>query len=270
MQSQRSSPLLPSEAQRALDIAIRAAQRAGQYIKTVWHAPRDIALKEDASLVTEVDLKCEALIRETLALHRPGEAILGEEGGGASPKEGLCWYVDPVDGTTNLAHHFPWICVSIALLEAGIPQAGVLYNPIQEHLFVAQRGKGATLNGSPLQVSTCSEMKDSLLATGFAIGSGVAGPYENMSALAKVLPRCHNIRRAGSAALDLAAVAAGWLDGFWEFGLHPWDSAAGWLMVEEAGGTLSKLDGSPYDPHVPEVVASNGKVHRELLAILNG
>ncbi|MDX9719289.1 MAG: inositol monophosphatase family protein [Myxococcota bacterium] len=249
------------------ELATQAAREAGTLIRAGWSMRPQIEVKQDDSLVTELDLAAEARIREILGSELN---ILGEEkGASAGEGEALWWYVDPVDGTSNLAHRFPWISISIALLEAGKPQLAVVYNPMSEHFFSAQRGKGAFLNGLPIAVSGCERLEQALLATGFPVGPHRDGVLPNLENFARMATRCHSIRRAGSAALDLAAVAAGWFDGFWELGLHPWDSAAGWLLVEEAGGRVSLVDGTDYDPHVPQIVASNGRLHAQMMSLLS-
>ncbi|PJB41283.1 MAG: inositol monophosphatase [Deltaproteobacteria bacterium CG_4_9_14_3_um_filter_63_12] len=264
--------------QRYFEIAKLAAHSAGETIRLALAEPLQIDIKSDDSLVTRIDMSCEAVLRELLERHSPECSVLGEEeglSGGNRPLDAVGgaqsearWYLDPVDGTTNMAHGFPWFCVSIGLIVDGQAEVGVVYNPVTNHFFEAMRGEGARLNGRPIAVSKTEHLGDALLATGFAPGRHQEGRVDNRVVFAEVLRRCHAIRRPGSAALDLASVAAGWFDGYWESGLHPWDSAAGWLLVEEAGGRVSKIDGSPFDPHVPRVLATNGLLHEELGAIL--
>lgn len=254
--------------QRYFDIAKLAAHSAGEFVKIAFSEPLHIDVKGDDSLVTRIDTGSEALLRELLTRHSPECGILGEEAGTSGVESSAMWYVDPVDGTTNMAHGFPWFCVSIALIVDGAPEVGVVYNPIAGHFFEALRGGGARLNGRPLKVSQTAQLSDALLATGFAPGRHQEGKVDNRVVFSQVLRRCHAIRRPGSAALDLASVAAGWFDGYWESGLHPWDSAAGWLLVEEAGGRVTKIDGSAFDPHVPRALATNSLLHEELGALL--
>lgn len=253
----------------AQDVAEIAARRAGEIIRHAWSQPRNIQKKGDANLVTDIDLRSEALLRTLLQRHTPGIPILAEEHGITGDTEAdTWWYVDPVDGTTNLAHRFPNVAVSIACLSGGEPIAGVVYNPIQDHLFRAARGHGAFLHGAPIHVSAIPTLSDALLATGFPPGYHQDASRNNIAAFTAFSARAGAMRRAGSAALDMAAVAAGWFDGFWEAHLSPWDTAAGWLLVREAGGRVSRFDGDPFDPHHPEVLASNGHLHEAMIAIL--
>ncbi len=265
--------LLPPERQRLFDIARLAAERAGAFIRSRWDEPRQIELKDDESLVTEIDRGAEAIIREVLLRHAPQSAILGEEEGVSGAQDDnedqVWWYVDPLDGTTNLAHGFPWVAVSIALIVHGQAEAAVVFNPILGHEFAALRDGGATLNGQPIQVSETDTIHDALLSTGFPVGQKNPLRFRNFDYARHIMGHCHALRRAGSAALDCAAVSAGWLDGFWELGLHAWDTPAGWLLVEEAGGQVTRLDGGAFDPHFPEIIATNGRIHDPLVALLS-
>jgi myo-inositol-1(or 4)-monophosphatase len=219
------------------------------------------------NLVTEMDRRAEAFIVERLLRAFPAHGILGEEGGERPGPSGYRWLIDPLDGTTNYAHGVPVFAVSVALEYHGIVELGVGYDPTRDECFVAERGRGARLNGEPIQVSATAKLDESLLATGF--------PYDirtttetNLAEYAALSLRSRAVRRLGSAVLDLCYVAAGRFDGFWELTLGPWDMAAGGLIVEEAGGRITDLGGGPWRLDTPAVVASNGQVHDQLLAAL--
>jgi myo-inositol-1(or 4)-monophosphatase len=214
-----------------------------------------------------MDARAEALVLDRLAQAFPADAVLAEEGGARSGTSGRRWIIDPLDGTTNYAHGVPMYAVSIALEHAGEVVLGVIFDPSHDELFVAERGAGASLNGRPLAVSSAAVLDEGLLATGF--------PYDirdtrdtNLSEYAAFSLRTRGVRRMGSAALDLAYVAAGRLDGYWELRLGPWDAAAGALLVEEAGGRITNLDGGRLDLEAPSVVASNGLIHEAMLHVL--
>lgn len=250
-----------------LQEAIIAARIAGQYQKSRFASSLVIEMKGDKNLVTEVDKESERLIVEHLRSRFPGHDIVAEEGDypqGGSP---FRWIIDPVDGTTNYAHGYPWFCSSIGLELDGELVAGVIYNPVYDELFTATKGGGAYLNGSRLSVSTRTPLKNSLLGTGFPYDCATdpANNFANFIAFQKM---ARGIRRAGAAALDLAYVAAGRLDGFWELKLKAWDVAAGVLMVREAGGVVTTFDGSSYDIFNDRIVASNGLIHDEMVAML--
>ncbi len=247
----------------------KAAFAAGKVLTDLFHKPHQIRYKGEIDLVTEADVAAEKVILDMFAKSCPDIAILSEESHAAyeSIPDAPLWIIDPLDGTTNFAHGFPWFAVSIAYAEKGQSLAGVIYAPMLDELFCACKGGGAWLNGKKITVSAASQMTRSLLATGF--------PYDVrqnsrsvMAALEKVLTCSQGIRRAGAAALDLASVACGRLDGFWEVKLKPWDTAAGLLLVQEAGGEVSDFQGGPYSPFLPEITASNGALHQELVALL--
>ena len=227
-----------------------------------------IEYKGDADLVTIADRESEILIRERIKARWPSHDILGEEQGLLDRGSDYRWYVDPLDGTTNFAHGFPVFCVSIALehqtLELkGERIAAVIYDPTRDELFSAEQGRGAQLNGESIHVSKTHTVKESLLATGFPSRKRHKNP--NIYFYHQITLHSHGVRRAGSAALDLCNVAAGRFDGFWEFNLNPWDTAAGVLIVEEAGGKVTRFNGSPFEIDSRETVASNGLVHEALL-----
>ena len=189
--------------------------------------------------------------------------LVGEEGTRNDTGADYRWYVDPLDGTTNFAHGYPVFCVSIALVRKDEQlEVGVLYDPTRDEMFAAERGQGATLNGKPIHVSQTAALAESLLGTGFPSHKRHKNP--NIHFYQQLTLRSHGVRRAGSAALDLANVASGRYDGFWEFNLNPWDTAAGALLVQEAGGTVTRFDGSPFRLDSREVLASNGLIHQEL------
>lgn len=247
-----------------------ALKEAGAILKSSLGERRIVAKKGELSLVTETDRRSEEVIVGTILSHFPDHALLTEE----SPPRGKSpyrWIVDPLDGTTNFAHTYPVAAVSIALEDHGVIHYGGVYDPFREELFYAERGQGATLNGLPLVVSQNPTLENSLLATGF--------PYDRRRHADKYLApfkafmmQVHGVRRMGAAALDLAYVAMGRYDGFWELKLNLWDIAAAWLLIEEAGGKLSDFSGRPLtvpkDPMVPQLVASNGFIHDEMLEVL--
>ena len=251
-------------------VAVDAARAAGRLLREHVDEPRRIAYKgRPTDLVTEMDGRAEALIVERLRRAFPDDAILAEELGAAPGPSGRRWLVDPLDGTTNYAHGLPIFAVSVALEREGRVELAVAYDPTRDELFVAERGAGATLNDVPLAVSGTATLGESLLVTGF--------PYDirtttdtNLPEYAAFSVRARAVRRLGSAVLDLAYVAAGRFDGYWELRLGPWDVAAGVLLVEEAGGRVTDLEEGPLDLDAPRVVASNGLVHPELLTVLAG
>ncbi|OYD06209.1 inositol monophosphatase [Paludifilum halophilum] len=222
-------------------------------------------------LVTEVDQECEKIIRETLQASYPDHQVLGEEGveaGSEASRAALeaareaeyLWIIDPIDGTTNFVHRFPFFCVSIGIAHQGEIIAGVIFDPVQNELFVAEKGKGATLNGERIRVSQEKTLETSLLATGFPAGIREARQV-NINGILELGTKCRNIRTAGSAALHLAYVASGRLTGFWEIDLNAWDLAAGALLVKEAGGRVTDTTGQPYHIGVRNILATNGLIH---------
>jgi myo-inositol-1(or 4)-monophosphatase len=245
-----------------LEIAIEVAREAGAILREEYHRPVQIQYKGDVDLVTQADRRSEQAIVSRLTQHFPDHAIAAEEGTGHEGKSEFRWHVDPLDGTTNFAHGYPCFCVSIALAQGDTPLVGVVYNPIYEELYAAARGEGATLNGRPIAVSKVSTLATSLLCTGFPVHKRLANP--NIHFYWDFTLRSHGVRRDGSAALDLACVAAGRFDGFWEFGLKKWDTAAGVLLVQEAGGRVSDFRGDPYPLGGPVLLATNGLVHEEM------
>ena len=247
---------------------VEIAMEAGAFLKERLHADHRIDFKGKTNLVTDADRLSEEIITKRIQNLFPDHDILAEECTNITRGSEFRWIVDPIDGTTNYAHGYPVFCVSIALQRMNEVMLGVIYNPMLEELFVAERGEGASLQAREIHVSATERIAKSLVATGF--------PYDVCEdcrdALAyfnEMIPRAQSIRREGSAALDLAYLAAGRFDGFWELRLKPWDTAAGWILVEEAGGVVTDLRGEPYCLESPHIVASNGKVHEELIEILH-
>jgi myo-inositol-1(or 4)-monophosphatase len=239
------------------------AREAGALLMQHFDQHIQIEYKGEADLVTVADRKSEALIRERICVQFPGHDILGEEEGFRDTGSEYRWYVDPLDGTTNFAHGFPVFCVSMALQHKGSMIAGVCYDPTRDELFAAEHGKGAYLNERSIRVSKISRLAESLVSTGFPSHKRHKNP--NIYFYHQITLRSHGVRRAGSAALDLCSVACGRYDGFWEFNLNPWDTAAGVLIVEEAGGRVTDFQGGPFQLNSRETLASNGLIHDELL-----
>jgi len=247
---------------------IDLARRAGALLRAGYEQAHTVEHKSSViDLVTEVDRASEALLVGAIREHFPDHAILAEEGHAHSGSAPYTWMVDPLDGTVNYAHGFPVFCVTLAVAHDGRPFLGVTYDPLRDELFVAERGAGAMLNGRLLRVSSTRRLQDSLLATGFSYARAVVQD-NNLAEFNRLMPRTRGVRRAGAAALDLAYVAAGRLDGYWEMYLSPWDWAAGALLVEEAGGIVTGFDGEPWQPGQDRLVASNGQIHTELLGEL--
>ena len=260
-------------------VAINCAAKAGEWIKTKLGSYASLDLKYSShDLVTEVDKGSERLIRNLIMTHFPHHSFLGEEGVEPGPEASAralenardaeyLWIVDPIDGTTNFVHGFPFFSVSIALAHRGEVIVGVVYDPMKDELFVAEKGKGAYVHGKKMHVSGEASLRDSLIATGLPADHHYALPL-NLKGIGEIAPKVRNLRIAGSAALHLAYVAAGRLSGFWEIGLNSWDLAAGSLLVQESGGTITDTSGMPYHLGVRNVVASNGIIQEELVAAL--
>ena len=240
------------------------AREAGALLMDYFHRRVSVEYKGEADLVTEADRESESLIRDRIRNFWPSHDILGEEQGLVDTGSEYRWYVDPLDGTTNFAHGFPVFSVSMALEHRGKRIAGVIYDPTRNELFSAEQGGGAYLNGKKIHVSSIAKLSECLVATGFPSHKRHKNP--NIFFYHQITLRTHGVRRAGSAALDLCSVACGRFDGFWEFNLNPWDTAAGVLMVEEAGGTVTDFRGGPFQLASRETLASNGLVHAPLVA----
>src|SRR5271165_6419860 len=239
------------------------AREAGGLLMSYFQQHVKIEYKGEADLVTVADRASEKLIRGRIAELWPAHDILGEEEGLVDTGADYRWYVDPLDGTTNFAHGFPVFCVSLGLVHKGQPVAGVVYDPTREEMFAAEQGSGAYLNQQRIHVSKVEKLAESLLATGFPSQKLHKNP--NIYFYHQITLRTHGVRRAGSAALDLCCVAAGRYDGFWEFNLNPWDTAAGVLIVEEAGGKVTNFAGGPFELNSRETLASNGLLHPALM-----
>ncbi len=239
------------------------AREAGALLLDAFQRRIGFEYKGDVDLVTEADRASEKLIVERIHQRWPAHDVLAEEGTRSDSGSEYRWYVDPLDGTTNFAHGFPVFCVSLGLERKGERIAGVLFDPTRDELFSAEKGGGAFLNDAPIRVSRTERLDESLVATGFPSHKRHQNP--NIHFYHQITLRTHGVRRAGSAALDLACVACGRFDGFWEFNLNPWDTAAGVLIVEEAGGKVTRFDGSPFRLDSREVLASNGLIHEALM-----
>ncbi len=250
------------------NFAINVAKEAGKILRDNFGRKFNISLKGQIDLVTEIDLLSEQFIKEQISSYYPKHQILAEEGGFTKTASDYCWIVDPLDGTTNYAHGYPVFAVSIALVQAGRVVLGVVYDPMRDELFVAEAGEGATLNNRPLSVSQTNSLADSLLVTGFPYDIKVSN-QNNLNHFSRFSLAARAVRRDGSAALDICYTAAGRFDGFWEMKLGPWDAAAGVLILTEAGGCISKFDGSDFDLYNPELLATNGLIHSEMMQLLN-
>ena len=251
-----------------LELAVSIALEVGKIQRDRYDEPHTIETKSSPiDLVTEVDQLSEKRVLERLDAARPDDAVLTEESAGRDGSSGLRWIVDPLDGTTNYAHGFPHFAVSIGVERDGVREVGVVYDAMKEELFTATRGGGAFLNGRPIHVSTETELRGALLATGFAYDVHDA-EVDNLEYFSRFIKRAQAVRRAGSAALDLAYVACGRFDGFWELSLHPWDVAAGILIIEEAGGRVTDLYGGTPDPSGQTCVATNGPLHETMLDVI--
>ncbi|HEX3436620.1 MAG TPA: inositol monophosphatase family protein [Pseudacidobacterium sp.] len=254
--------------------ASEIALEAGALLRDFYHRGVATEYKGDVDLVTEADRASEKLIVERLHARFPDHGIYGEEGTRDHIDREYRWYVDPLDGTTNFAHGFPVFCVSLGLEhrpaglapdQDGTLTAGVVYDPTRDELFVAEKGKGAYLNGKKIHVSRTDDLAESLLATGFPSRSRHQNP--NIHFYQQITLRSHGVRRAGSAAIDLVYTACGRFDGYWEFHLNPWDTSAGALIVREAGGTVTAFDGGPFRLNSREVLATNGLILNEVVTL---
>lgn len=250
-----------------LETSIEIAREAGALLAGFFERRVKFELKGEYDLVTEADRASEKLILERLHSHFPTHAVMAEETGSHQGSSEYCWYVDPLDGTTNFAHGFPVFNVTLALERAGELIAGVIFDPTRGEMFTAEKGAGAYLNGEPIRVSGARRLHESLIATGFP--SRKRHQDINVHFFYQLAMFSHGVRRGGSAAIDLAYVASGRLDGYWEFGLNPWDMAAGILMVREAGGTCSDMRGGAASLRGPHILATNGVIHGEVLGMVD-
>src|SRR5580698_7843243 len=250
-----------------VESAIEIAHQAGSLLQHYFERHVAFELKGAFDLVTEADRASEKLIVEKLTALYPDHAIVAEEGGGHESASEYRWYVDPLDGTTNFAHSYPVYNVTLALEKAGELIAGVIFDPTRDELFTCERGAGAFLNARRIHVSRTASLHEALFSTGFPTHrrhKNVNIHFYHQLAMAS-----HGVRRGGSAALDLAYVACGRLDGYWEFGLSPWDMAAGKLLVAEAGGVCRDMRGAPHNLKSPHIVADNGLIHEELISLFS-
>lgn len=248
-----------------LSAATEIARDAGEVLRQFAGRKVAVEYKGAFDTVTAADRVSEELVVRRLRECFPKHSIVGEEGGGVDNQSEFVWHVDPLDGTTNFAHGYPWFAVSIGLERQGEGIAGVVYNPISEELYAAEKGSGAYLNNRRIAVSEIAELENGLFATGFPASERRENP--NVYYFHQFSVLTHGCRRAGSAALDLCAVASGRFEGFWEFGLKSWDVAAGLVVVAEAGGTISSMAGESYRSGDPDMFVSNGKVHEQALQL---
>jgi myo-inositol-1(or 4)-monophosphatase len=249
--------------QTYLEVAIDIAKEAGAVLREEMDRPPTIAYKGDFDLVTQADRRSEQVIVRRLYEHFPQHAVAAEEGTGKDTGSEYRWHVDPLDGTTNFAHGYPCFCVSMAMAHRNELLLGVIYNPVYQELFTAARGEGATFNGRKIRCSKIGNLKSSLLCTGFP--NHQRQSLSNIHYYRDFTLHSHGVRRDGSAALDLAYVAMGRFDAFWEFGLNAWDTAAGVVIVQEAGGKITDMEGKPYVLGGPSILASNGLIHEEMV-----
>jgi myo-inositol-1(or 4)-monophosphatase len=251
-----------------LETAVEIAREAGSLLATYFERRVAFELKGEFDLVTEADRASEKLVVERLRSYFPTHTIVAEEGGGSQQSSEFRWFVDPLDGTTNFAHSFPTFNVTLGLERGGEPLVGVVYDPIRQEMFTAERGAGAYLNNRRIHVSNTRHLGDSLASTGFP--SRKRHHNVNIHFYYQLAMASHGVRRTGSAAIDLAYVACGRLDFFWEFGLKPWDMAAGALLVQEAGGRVTDMKGAPHHVTASEhILADNGALHDEVIGIFS-
>jgi myo-inositol-1(or 4)-monophosphatase len=251
-----------------LSIMSILAKKAGRVQLDRLGKIKTIERKEVINIVTDVDKECEHLIFKGLHQAFPDHDVLGEEGIAKRQESKYRWIVDPLDGTTNYAHQFPFFGVSIALEHKNDILCGVIYDPVRDELFEGAKGMGAALNGEKIHVSAAVSLKESLLATGFAYSVQRPGVPDNLDNWKNFIMKALAVRRPGAAAIDLAYVACGRLDGFWELFLKPWDIAAGVVIIREAGGKVTNFDGTPVNIYGTQILASNGRIHKEMMKVL--
>lgn len=270
----RSTNDVPANTMEFERIARAAVADAGALLRARWRGAKTVQYKGAVDLVTETDREAEELIVGELRRAFPDHLIVAEEASAGATlqppgNDRYVWYLDPLDGTTNFAHGYPQFCVSLALGRGTDVVLGIVYDPVREETFVAQRGGGATLNGQPIRVSAVHDLQRALLATGFAYDRQERSDFY-LRFVRDFMRQAQDFRRAGSAALDLCYVACGRFDAFWEWNLRPWDTAAGTLIVREAGGTVSDFRGGSFDLYGEHTLASNGHLHAAMVAILKG
>jgi myo-inositol-1(or 4)-monophosphatase len=253
---------------KEIQVARQAAREAGIVLKRLFGQVSQIEKKGEIDLVTEADLQSEKIILEIITQHFPHDSILAEEAGEFNHPSDRLWIVDPLDGTTNFAHRFPVFAISIALEMENELVLGLVNSPCTNEQFEAVKGKGASLNKKPIRVSQTKTLNDSLLVTGFPYDVH-ENPHSVIERFQKMIVRAQGIRRPGSAVIDLCYVAAGIFDGFWEERLKPWDTAAGAIIVSEAGGKVTTYKGDPFTPHLKSIVAANPHIHEAMLEVLN-
>lgn len=255
-----------------LETAIRAARTGGRVLLRYFGKELRIEYKGELNLVTEADRRSEAAILDVIRKAFPTHGVLaeesGEQGGSDSRDSEYKWIIDPLDGTTNFTHSFPFFCVSVGLAVRGSVVLGAVYDPVRKELFLGERGQGSTLNGKPIRVSKTENLIHSLLVTGFPYDLR-NGPRNNLDYFSSLTLQAQGIRRTGSAALDLCYVACGRFDGFWEQDLLPWDTAAGLVIALEAGAMVTDFSKRPFDIYAKEIIASNGQIHDEIVKVLN-
>jgi myo-inositol-1(or 4)-monophosphatase len=249
-----------------LETAVEAAHEAGRLIAERYPALHTIKVKGYRDIATEVDTAAEAIVMDMIRRRFPDHDILSEEAGGSGIGSGYTWIIDPVDGTTNYAHRLPIFTVSIGVVKAGQPVAGVIHDPMRSQTFTAERGKGAWVDGERLSASGVDRLEHSVVGVDWGHSDEIRARTFDM--LSRVAPRVGTVRALGSAALALAYVAAGWMDAYYNFMMKPWDVAAGVLLIAEAGGHCTTLDGSPYSVEEPACLATNGKIHGELVEVM--
>lgn len=247
--------------------ARRAALESGRILNELFGNISRISKKGEIDLVTDADIRSEKAVIDRITHNFPNDRILAEEGGEQGDESDRMWIIDPLDGTTNFAHSFPFFCVSIGLQVEKEIVLGIVYNPYANEFFEAEKGKGAFLNKKPIRVSNNKKLRDCLVGTGFPYDV-YKDPAPVLGLLKRMIMQVQGIRRAGAAALDLCYLAAGRLDGFWEQGLKPWDTAAGSIIVQEAGGVITDYSGRPYSPELKTLLASNPHIHDKMLNLL--
>jgi myo-inositol-1(or 4)-monophosphatase len=246
---------------------MRAAREAGRVLVERLNVEREVREKGFRDIVTDADLAAEKAVIQTIRARYPDHAIITEEAGGSAGDEPYVWVIDPLDGTTNYSRRFPAFSVSIGLVHQGQLTVGVVHNPLADRLFATQRGHGATLNGEPLRVSHFNRVDHAVIGLDWAHADNERAAI--VAHLGRLAPACGTLRCVGSAALGLCYVAAGWLDAYFHIGLKPWDMAAGLLLIKEAGGRVTDIQGHPWQPWVQTVLVSNGHLHEALLRLMD-